>query len=71
MQLSGLWPSLATYRVRVALNLKSVVIPETMVDLAPFISVRRNHKACMVFRAFARAHPLRRSGAPQTYTEPK
>ena len=33
MQLHGFWRSLATYRVRIALNLKRVSVPETMVDL--------------------------------------
>lgn len=33
MQLYGYWRSLATYRVRIALNLKGVAVPETMVNL--------------------------------------
>lgn len=33
MQLYGYWRSLATYRVRVALNLKGVEVAETMIDL--------------------------------------
>ncbi len=33
MQLYGFWRSLATYRVRIALNLKGVQVAETMIDL--------------------------------------
>ncbi len=33
MQLYGFWRSLATYRVRIALNLKGVEVSETMIDL--------------------------------------
>ena len=33
MQLFGFWRSLATYRVRIALNLKGIQVQETMIDL--------------------------------------
>jgi len=33
MQLYGFWRSLATYRVRIALNLKGMQVPEIMIDL--------------------------------------
>lgn len=33
MQLYGFWRSLATYRVRIALNLKGMQVPELMIDL--------------------------------------
>src|SRR5947209_4317917 len=33
MQLYGFWRSLATYRVRIAMNLKGMQVPEIMVDL--------------------------------------
>ncbi|GAC1343037.1 MAG: maleylacetoacetate isomerase [Acetobacteraceae bacterium] len=33
MQLYGFWRSLATYRVRIAMNLKGMQVPEIMIDL--------------------------------------
>lgn len=33
MKLYGYWRSLATHRIRIALNLKSVEVPETLIDL--------------------------------------